>query len=457
MSLLAGGPGRLAGGPERLDGGGLAAWLEPEAEEEAFSRSVALAARRLEQVVHFDLSECEVDTECEFDTVCEADKECDDFGVGFGEGDALAGVLWVDALERGWLRDGVGDGAREDGRADDLGGEVQQPVDGVGSGSLTVPPFPKLSEVRMDHGPNPMENGPVSDGPQNGPVSDGPDLPGPRVACWADALEQQYADEQKEVFDPRDWDMVFLANRAAAARREAARDARVAAARLEQDVLVEMPVDVEAAAATVGAGRSSRRKAKKQLKQQEEVQLANGGEQTWGKPPSSPGLHMGYARAQAPAPPLAGYSNGGAGMEGQGSCVQLQKHGQGSLSIDVLLGHVLADPRRREVVKARAMQEVKMLNSAVEGELSLSVGLSLGSDVGDGGGESDSEQAGMAVGVQDLRWRLFHLLSRAGLGDGGSIGSCGNMGAYHALHGIIRLTELFGDEDVVKTRGDPSE
>ena len=93
----------------------------------------------------------------------------------------------------------------------------------------------------------------------------------PRVACWADALEQQHADEQCDEFlDLRDWDKVFLANSAAAARRAAALDARAAAERLEQDVLVVMPGKVEVIGAPVATGkRGKKEKRRKQEKSQE--------------------------------------------------------------------------------------------------------------------------------------------------------------------------------------------
>ncbi|CAK0852185.1 unnamed protein product [Prorocentrum cordatum] len=326
MSLLAGGSGRLAGCPVRLGGGGWAAWLEPAAEEEAFCRSAALAACRLEQVECVDLSECEVATEFEVDTECvdysdlaaqlaqaqelrdaladecmelralawrlrggargkphdelvvgggyevddgvDADgSDCEALGelesiVGcdgdvFGkesivgcDGDVFSkdgsGCEALDALERivgcdggavGNMESIVGcDGDAYDG--DEFGKDGIVGCDGDAFGK--VPPFPTLSEVAVESELE-LKDAPAQEGALGQAVL------GPSVACWADALEQQQAGVQCEQFvDPRDWDMVFLANSAAAAWREAALDARAAAERLVQDVLVEMPVDVEA-------------------------------------------------------------------------------------------------------------------------------------------------------------------------------------------------------------------
>jgi len=402
MSLLAGGPGRLAGGPARLGGGGWAAWLAPAAEEEAFCRSAALAACRLEQVECVDLSECEVATEFEVDTECvdysdlaaqlaQAQELCDaladecmelralawrlrggargkphdelvvgggyevDDGVdadgsdcealgelesivgcdgnAFGkesivgcdgdvfskdgsgceallakesimgcdgdafdkdsvagcDGDAFgkggSGCEALDALERiagcdggavGNVESIVGcDGDAYDG--DDFGKDSIVGCDGDAFGK--VPPFPTLSEVAVESELE-LKDAPAQEGALGQAVL------GPRVACWADALEQQQAGEQCEQFvDPRDWDMVFLANSAAAARREAALDARAAAERLVQDVLVEMPVDVEA----FGCKKKAKKKQHKKLLRADVVGATVGLDSVAAEDPRPPG------------------------------------------------------------------------------------------------------------------------------------------------------------------------
>jgi len=402
MSLLAGGPGRLAGGPVRLGGGGWAAWLAPAAEEEAFCRSAALAACRLEQVECVDLSECEVATEFEVDTECvdysdlaaqlaQAQELCDaladecmelralawrlrggargkphdelvvgggyevDDGVdadgsdcealgelesivgcdgnAFGkesivgcdgdvfskdgsgceallakesimgcdgdafdkdsivgcDGDAFgkdgSGCEAMDALERivgcdggavGNMESIVGcDGDAYDG--DDFGKDSIVGCDGDAFGK--VPPFPTLSEVAVESELE-LKDAPAQEGALGQAVL------GPRVACWADALEQQQAGEQCEQFvDPRDWDMVFLANSAAAARREAALDARAAAERLVQDVLVEMPVDVEA----FGCKKKAKKKQHKKLLRADVVGATVGLDSVAAEDPRPPG------------------------------------------------------------------------------------------------------------------------------------------------------------------------
>jgi len=402
MSLLAGGPGRLAGGPVRLSGGGWAAWLAPAAEEEAFCRSAALAACRLEQVECVDLSECEVATEFEVDTECvdysdlaaqlaQAQELCDaladecmelralawrlrggargkphdelvvgggyevDDGVdadgsdcealgelesivgcdgnAFGkesivgcdgdvfskdgsgceallakesimgcdgdafdkdsivgcDGDAFgkdgSGCEALDALERivgcdggavGNMESIVGcDGDAYDG--DDFGKDSIVGCDGDAFGK--VPPFPTLSEVAVESELE-LKDAPAQEGALGQAVL------GPRVACWADALEQQQAGEQCEQFvDPRDWDMVFLANSAAAARREAALDARAAAERLVQDVLVEMPVDVEA----FGCKKKAKKKQHKKLLRADVVGATVGLDSVAAEDPRPPG------------------------------------------------------------------------------------------------------------------------------------------------------------------------
>ncbi|CAK0843717.1 unnamed protein product [Prorocentrum cordatum] len=389
MSLLAGGPGRLAGGPVRLGGGGWAAWLAPAAEEEAFCRSAALAACRLEQVECVDLSECEVATEFEVDTECvdysdlaaqlaQAQELCDaladecmelralawrlrggargkphdelvvgggyevDDGVdadgsecealgelesivgcdgdvfskdGSGcdallakesimgcDGDAFdkdsivgcdvdafgkdgSGCEALDALERivgcdggavGNMESIVGcDGDAYDG--DEFGKDSIVGCDGDAFGK--VPPFPTLSEVAVESELE-LKDAPAQEGALGQAVL------GPRVACWADALEQQQAGEQCEQFvDPRDWDMVFLANSAAAARREAALDARAAAERLVPDVLVEMPVDVEA----FGCKKKAKKKQHKKLLRADVVGATVGLDSVAAEDPRPPG------------------------------------------------------------------------------------------------------------------------------------------------------------------------
>ncbi|CAK0902421.1 unnamed protein product [Prorocentrum cordatum] len=142
-----------------------------------------------------------------------------------------------------------------------------------------VPPFPTLSEVAVE---SELE---LKDAPaQAGAL--GQAVLGPRVACWADALEQQQAGEQCEQFvDQRDWDMVFLANSAAAARREAALDARAAAERLVQDVLVEMPVDVEA----FGCKKKAKKKQHKKLLRADVVGATVGLDSVAAEDPRPPG------------------------------------------------------------------------------------------------------------------------------------------------------------------------
>ncbi|CAK0902416.1 unnamed protein product [Prorocentrum cordatum] len=145
--------------------------------------------------------------------------------------------------------------------------------------SARVPPFPTLSEVAVE---SELE---LKDAPaQAGAL--GQAVLGPRVACWADALEQQQAGEQCEQFvDQRDWDMVFLANSAAAARREAALDARAAAERLVQDVLVEMPVDVEA----FGCKKKAKKKQHKKLLRADVVGATVGLDSVAAEDPRPPG------------------------------------------------------------------------------------------------------------------------------------------------------------------------
>jgi len=386
----------------RLSGGGWAAWLAPAAEEEAFCRSAALAACRLEQVECVDLSECEVATEFEVDTECvdysdlaaqlaQAQELCDaladecmelralawrlrggargkphdelvvgggyevDDGVdadgsdcealgelesivgcdgnAFGkesivgcdgdvfskdgsgceallakesimgcdgdafdkdsivgcDGDAFgkdgSGCEALDALERivgcdggavGNMESIVGcDGDAYDG--DDFGKDSIVGCDGDAFGK--VPPFPTLSEVAVESELE-LKDAPAQEGALGQAVL------GPRVACWADALEQQQAGEQCEQFvDPRDWDMVFLANSAAAARREAALDARAAAERLVQDVLVEMPVDVEA----FGCKKKAKKKQHKKLLRADVVGATVGLDSVAAEDPRPPG------------------------------------------------------------------------------------------------------------------------------------------------------------------------
>ncbi|CAK0853850.1 unnamed protein product [Prorocentrum cordatum] len=348
MSLLAGGPGRLAGGPARLGGGGWAAWLAPAAEEEAFCRSAALAACRLEQVECVDLSECEVATEFEVDTEC---VDYSDLAAQLAQAQELCDALADECMELralAWrLRGGargkphdelvvgggyeVDDGVDADGSDCEALGELESIVgcDGNAFGKESirrgvrrrrvrqgrqrlrgagragahrgvrrrrgrqrgdivgcdgdafgkVPPFPTLSEVAVE---SELE---LKDAPaQAGAL--GQAVLGPRVACWADALEQQQAGEQCEQFvDQRDWDMVFLANSAAAARREAALDARAAAERLVQDVLVEMPVDVEA----FGCKKKAKKKQHKKLLRADVVGATVGLDSVAAEDPRPPG------------------------------------------------------------------------------------------------------------------------------------------------------------------------
>ncbi|CAK0853851.1 unnamed protein product [Prorocentrum cordatum] len=371
MSLLAGGPGRLAGGPARLGGGGWAAWLAPAAEEEAFCRSAALAACRLEQVECVDLSECEVATEFEVDTEC---VDYSDLAAQLAQAQELCDALADECMELralAWrLRGGargkphdelvvgggyeVDDGVDADGSDCEALGELEkhrgvrrrrvqqgrqrlrgaaregehhgvrrrrfrqgqrrgvrrrrvrqgrQRLRGAGRAGAhrgvrrrrgrqrgdivgcdgdafgKVPPFPTLSEVAVE---SELE---LKDAPaQAGAL--GQAVLGPRVACWADALEQQQAGEQCEQFvDQRDWDMVFLANSAAAARREAALDARAAAERLVQDVLVEMPVDVEA----FGCKKKAKKKQHKKLLRADVVGATVGLDSVAAEDPRPPG------------------------------------------------------------------------------------------------------------------------------------------------------------------------
>ncbi|CAK0882724.1 unnamed protein product [Prorocentrum cordatum] len=142
-----------------------------------------------------------------------------------------------------------------------------------------VPPFPTLSEVAVESELE-LKDAPAQEGALGQAVL------GPRVACWADALEQQQAGEQCEQFvDPRDWDMVFLANSAAAARREAALDARTAAERLVQDVLDEMPVDVEA----FGCKKKAKKKQHKKLLRADVVGATVGLDSVAAEDPRPPG------------------------------------------------------------------------------------------------------------------------------------------------------------------------
>ena len=144
MSLLAGGPGRLAGGPGRLDGGGWAAWLEPAAEEEAFRRSAALAACRLEQVQHVDLSECDVDTECEFGTEC---ADCSDLEAQLAQAQELCDALAVECMELralAWRLRGGHRGKPNDELVVDGGCEV---YDGVETPEV---PFTEVGLVECD-------------------------------------------------------------------------------------------------------------------------------------------------------------------------------------------------------------------------------------------------------------------------------------------------------------------
>ncbi|CAK0834914.1 unnamed protein product [Prorocentrum cordatum] len=346
MSLLAGGPGRLAGGPVRLGGGGWAAWLAPAAEEEAFCRSAALAACRLEQVECVDLSECEVATEFEVDTEC---VDYSDLAAQLAQAQELCDALADECMELralAWrLRGGargkphdelvvgggyeVDDGVDADGSDCEALGELESIVgcdgnafgkesivgcdgdvfskDGSGCEALLakesimgcdgdafdkdsivgcdgdafgkVPPFPTLSEVAVESELE-LKDAPAQEGALGQAVL------GPRVACWADALEQQQAGEQCEQFvDPRDWDMVFLANSAAAARRWAALDARAAAERLVQDVLVEMPVDVEA----FGCKKKAKKKQHKKLLRADVVGATVGLDSVAAEDPRPPG------------------------------------------------------------------------------------------------------------------------------------------------------------------------
>ncbi|CAK0884045.1 unnamed protein product [Prorocentrum cordatum] len=346
MSLLAGGPGRLAGGPVRLGGGGWAAWLAPAAEEEAFCRSAALAACRLEQVECVDLSECEVATEFEVDTEC---VDYSDLAAQLAQAQELCDALADECMElralawrlrgaaRGKPHDElvvgggyeVDDGVDADGSDCEALGELESIVgcdgnafgkesivgcdgdvfskDGSGCEALLakesimgcdgdafdkdsivgcdgdafgkVPPFPTLSEVAVESELE-LKDAPAQEGALGQAVL------GPRVACWADALEQQQAGEQCEQFvDPRDWDMVFLANSAAAARRAAALDARAAAERLVQDVLVEMPVDVEA----FGCKKKAKKKQHKKLLRADVVGATVGLDSVAAEGPRPPG------------------------------------------------------------------------------------------------------------------------------------------------------------------------
>ncbi|CAK0853846.1 unnamed protein product [Prorocentrum cordatum] len=206
---------------------------------------------------------------------------CD--GDAFGKGGS--GCEALDALERiagcdggavGNVESIVGcDGDAYDG--DKFGKDSIVGCDGDAFGK--VPPFPTLSEVAVE---SELE---LKDAPaQAGAL--GQAVLGPRVACWADALEQQQAGEQCEQFvDQRDWDMVFLANSAAAARREAALDARAAAERLVQDVLVEMPVDVEA----FGCKKKAKKKQHKKLLRADVVGATVGLDSVAAEDPRPPG------------------------------------------------------------------------------------------------------------------------------------------------------------------------
>jgi len=330
----------------RLSGGGWAAWLAPAAEEEAFCRSAALAACRLEQVECVDLSECEVATEFEVDTEC---VDYSDLAAQLAQAQELCDALADECMELralAWrLRGGargkphdelvvgggyeVDDGVDADGSDCEALGELESIVgcdgnafgkesivgcdgdvfskDGSGCEALLakesimgcdgdafdkdsivgcdgdafgkVPPFPTLSEVAVESELE-LKDAPAQEGALGQAVL------GPRVACWADALEQQQAGEQCEQFvDPRDWDMVFLANSAAAARREAALDARAAAERLVQDVLVEMPVDVEA----FGCKKKAKKKQHKKLLRADVVGATVGLDSVAAEDPRPPG------------------------------------------------------------------------------------------------------------------------------------------------------------------------
>ncbi|CAK0834920.1 unnamed protein product [Prorocentrum cordatum] len=133
MSLLAGGPGRLAGGPVRLGGGGWAAWLAPAAEEEAFCRSAALAACRLEQVECVDLSECEVATEFEVDTEC---VDYSDLAAQLAQAQELCDALADECMELralAWRLRGGARGKPHDELVVGGGYEVDDGVDADGS------------------------------------------------------------------------------------------------------------------------------------------------------------------------------------------------------------------------------------------------------------------------------------------------------------------------------------
>ncbi|CAK0882722.1 unnamed protein product [Prorocentrum cordatum] len=167
------------------------------------------------------------------------------------------------------------DGDAYDG--DEVGKDSIVGCDGDAFGK--VPPFPTLSEVAVESELE-LKDAPAQEGALGQAVL------GPRVACWADALEQQQAGEQCEQFvDPRDWDMVFLANSAAAARREAALDARTAAERLVQDVLDEMPVDVEA----FGCKKKAKKKQHKKLLRADVVGATVGLDSVAAEDPRPPG------------------------------------------------------------------------------------------------------------------------------------------------------------------------
>ncbi|CAK0879822.1 unnamed protein product [Prorocentrum cordatum] len=140
-------------------------------------------------------------------------------------------------------------------------------------GLRKIPPFPTLGEEAKDEVKLEGADWGIGDS---------------RVTSWADQLEEQLAMEvvpvQLDV--AKDMGKVFQANLAAYERREAALAASVAAGRLLEDELLEVPV----ADAELGTPQLSHKR----------------------------GRHEGYARAQAPAPPLGKCSIGGAGIGGQG-------------------------------------------------------------------------------------------------------------------------------------------
>ncbi|CAK0834927.1 unnamed protein product [Prorocentrum cordatum] len=148
MSLLAGGPGRLAGGPVRLGGGGWAAWLAPAAEEEAFCRSAALAACRLEQVECVDLSECEVATEFEVDTEC---VDYSDLAAQLAQAQELCDALADECMELralAWRLRGGARGKPHDELVVGGGYEVDDGVDADGSDCEALGELEKHRGVR---------------------------------------------------------------------------------------------------------------------------------------------------------------------------------------------------------------------------------------------------------------------------------------------------------------------